>query len=142
MSDNWPCELTCAQNQQQAVSSHPPCHESFHGIHVTATQCDQCAREVCAILVVFPLLTPLQHSIHYFSAQNLADPGVIPPDLCEILAGLMQMKMLCSLTPPCFLMWVSKGGQYKSCGNVITFLQDLYHGLFRHQKSTRVRVAI
>jgi hypothetical protein len=142
MSDNWPCELTCAQNQQQAVSSHPPCHESFHGIHVTATQCDQCAREVCAILVVFPLLTPLQHSIHHFSAQNLADPGIIPPDLCEILAGLTQMKMLCSLTPPCFLMWVSKGGQYKSCGNVITFLQDLYHGLFRHQKSTQVRVAI
>ena len=38
----------------------------------------------------------------------------------------MQMeKMLCSLASPCFLMWVSKGGQYKTHGNVITFSQDL-----------------
>lgn len=34
-------------------------------------------------------------------------------------------EMLCSLASPCFLMWVSKGGQYKSRGNVITFAQDL-----------------
>ena len=34
-------------------------------------------------------------------------------------------EMLCSLASPCFLMWINKGGQYKSCGNVITFPQDL-----------------
>ena len=34
-------------------------------------------------------------------------------------------EMLCSLASPCFLMWVSKGGQYKSHGNVITFAQDV-----------------
>ena len=34
-------------------------------------------------------------------------------------------EMLCSLASPCFLMWVSKGGQYKSRGNVITFSQDI-----------------
>ena len=34
-------------------------------------------------------------------------------------------EMLCSLASPCFLMWVSKGRQYKSHGNVITFPQDL-----------------
>lgn len=33
--------------------------------------------------------------------------------------------MLCSLASPCFLMWVSKGGQYKTRGNVITFSQDI-----------------
>jgi hypothetical protein len=33
--------------------------------------------------------------------------------------------MLCSLASPCFLMWVCKGGQYKTCGNVITFSQDI-----------------
>jgi hypothetical protein len=36
-------------------------------------------------------------------------------------------EMLCSLASPCFLMWVSKGGQYKTCGNVITFSQDISH---------------
>jgi ATP-dependent DNA helicase PIF1 len=34
-------------------------------------------------------------------------------------------EMLCSLASPCFLMWVSKGGQYKTRGNVITFPQDI-----------------
>ena len=34
-------------------------------------------------------------------------------------------EMLCLLASPCFLMWVSKGGQYKSRGNVITFAQDV-----------------
>ena len=44
----------------------------------------------------------------------------------DILQGMTQMEeMLCFLTSPCFLMWVSKGGQYKTCGNVITFTQDL-----------------
>ena len=67
-----------------------------------------------------------QHGIHRFSAQNNADPGLIPGDLRPILDGLTQMEeMLCSLASPCFLMWISKGGQYKSRGNVITFPQDL-----------------
>lgn len=34
-------------------------------------------------------------------------------------------EMLCSLASPCFLMWVSKGGQYKTRGNVISFSQDV-----------------
>jgi ATP-dependent DNA helicase PIF1 len=34
-------------------------------------------------------------------------------------------EMLCSLASPCFLMWVSKGGQYKARGDVITFSQDI-----------------
>jgi hypothetical protein len=34
-------------------------------------------------------------------------------------------EMLCSLASPCFVMWVAKGGQYKSRGNVITFSQDI-----------------
>jgi ATP-dependent DNA helicase PIF1 len=46
----------------------------------------------------------------------------------HILDGITQMEeMLCSLASPCFLMWVSKGGQYKSRGNVITFSQDITH---------------
>jgi hypothetical protein len=46
----------------------------------------------------------------------------------HILDGFTQMEeMLCSLASPCFLMWVSKGGQYKSRGNVITFSQDITH---------------
>ena len=42
--------------------------------------------------------------------------------------------MLCGLASPCFLMWVSKGGQYKTRGNVISFSQnvtDLYSTLPR-----------
>jgi hypothetical protein len=34
-------------------------------------------------------------------------------------------EMLCSLASPCFLMWVSSGGQFKTRGNVITFSQDV-----------------
>jgi hypothetical protein len=34
-------------------------------------------------------------------------------------------EMLCSLASPCFVMWVGKGGQYKSRRNVITFPQDI-----------------
>lgn len=33
--------------------------------------------------------------------------------------------MLCGLASPCFLMWVSKGGQYKTRGNVISFSQNV-----------------
>jgi ATP-dependent DNA helicase PIF1 len=67
-----------------------------------------------------------QPGLHRYSAENEADPGVIPDDLAWILFGLTQMEeMLCSLASPCFLMWVSKGGQYKSRGNVITFSQDI-----------------
>ena len=58
--------------------------------------------------------------------ENNADPGEIPPELEETLHDITQMEeMLCSLASPCFLMWVSKGGQYKSRGNVITFSQDI-----------------
>ena len=34
-------------------------------------------------------------------------------------------EMLCSLASPSFLMWVSKGGQFKTRGNVISFSQDV-----------------
>ena len=34
-------------------------------------------------------------------------------------------EMLCSLASLCFLMWISKGGPYKTRGNVITFSQDI-----------------
>ena len=34
-------------------------------------------------------------------------------------------EMLCGLASPFFLMWVSKGGQYKTRGNVISFSQDI-----------------
>jgi hypothetical protein len=45
----------------------------------------------------------------------MADPGILPKELHNILDGITQMEeMLCSLTSPCFLMWVSKGGQYKA----------------------------
>ena len=102
------------------------CHERFHGIHMQGLQCDRCSREVSVVIIFDSALTFLQSSIHRFSAQNFADPGVIPEDLRETLHGLTQMEeMLCSLASPCFLMWVSKGRQYKSCRNVITFPQDL-----------------
>ena len=68
----------------------------------------------------------LQKNIHRYSVENHADPGNIPPHLRPILFDLTQMEeMLCSLVSPCFLMWVSKGGQYKTCGNIITFSQDI-----------------
>ena len=71
-------------------------------------------------------LTDLQLAGHRYSAENDADPGLIPHDLQLILNGITQMEeMLCSLASPCFVMWVSKGGQYKMRGNVITFSQDV-----------------
>ena len=89
-------------------------------------QCDRCFREVSIVIIFDSALTFLQSRIYCFSAQNFTDPGVIPEDLRETLHGLTQMEeMLCSLTSPCFLMWVSKGRQYKSHGNVIIFPQDL-----------------
>ena len=54
------------------------------------------------------------------------DPSIIPDKLKGILNGIMQIEvMLCGLASPCFIMWVSKGGQYKARGNVITFSQDV-----------------
>jgi hypothetical protein len=51
---------------------------------------------------------------------------LIPDELFPVLDGLTQMEeMLCSLASPCLLMWVSKGSQYKTRGNVITFPQDI-----------------
>jgi hypothetical protein len=67
-----------------------------------------------------------QHGQHRYDDSNNADPHDIPHVLRDTLHGLTQMEeMLCSLASPCFLMWVSKGGQYKTRGNVITFSQDL-----------------
>ena len=68
----------------------------------------------------------MQQNGHRFVEANNADPGVLTGDLVEILHDLTQMEeMLCSLASPFFLMWVSKGGQYKSRGNVISFSQDI-----------------
>jgi ATP-dependent DNA helicase PIF1 len=67
-----------------------------------------------------------QHGQHRYDAMNDADPGNVPDALQDVLQDLTQMEeMLCCLASPCFLMWVSKGGQYKTRGNVITFSQDL-----------------
>ena len=58
--------------------------------------------------------------------ENNADPGSLPDAIRSVLEGFTQMEeMLCSLASPCFLMWVSKGGQYKTRGNVISFSQDI-----------------
>jgi hypothetical protein len=71
-------------------------------------------------------LTVFQPANHRFTAANNADPGLLSDDLYDILHDFTQMEeMLCSLASPCFLMWVSKGGQYKTRGNVITFSQDI-----------------
>ena len=70
-------------------------------------------------------LTVSQHD-HRFTADNNADPGLLSDELHDLLHDFTQMEeMLCSLASPCFLMWVSKGGQYKARGNVITFSQDV-----------------
>ena len=59
-------------------------------------------------------------------AENEADPGDIPDELEIVLGDITQIEeMLCGLASPCFLMWVSKGGQYKTRGNVISFSQDV-----------------
>jgi ATP-dependent DNA helicase PIF1 len=53
---------------------------------------------------------------------------MVSDELRHIVHDITQMEeMLCSLASPCFLMWVSKGGQFKTRGNVITFSQDLSH---------------
>ena len=71
-------------------------------------------------------LTISQHDNHRFTAANNADPGLLSDELQDLLHDFTQMEeMLCSLASPCFLMWVSKGGQYKARGNVITFSQDV-----------------
>ena len=68
----------------------------------------------------------LQRGRHRYGVANDADPGLIPDELLPVLDGLTQMEeMLCNLASPCFLMWVSKGSQYKTRGNVITFPQDI-----------------
>jgi hypothetical protein len=49
------------------------------------------------------------------SDDNNADTRLLSKDLLDILYDFTQMEdMLCSLASPCFLMWVSKGGQYKA----------------------------
>lgn len=68
----------------------------------------------------------VQRNGHRFVADNFADPGSVPDVLHEIVHDLTQMEeMFCSLASPCFLMWVSKGGQFKTRGNVISFSQDV-----------------
>ena len=101
-------------------------------MHIHGTQCDRCHREVRFDIVFIPNLNLinilLQCGGHHYGVKNDADPGEIPEDLHGILDDLMQMEeMLCSLASPCLLMWVSKGGQYKTRGNVITFPQDITH---------------
>ena len=103
------------------------CLERYHGIRMHGNQCVRCHREVCFLCTtLFTSADGSQPGHHRYSAENEADPGVVPDDLALILRDLTQMEeMLCSLASPCFLMWVSKGGQYKSRGNVITFSQDI-----------------
>jgi ATP-dependent DNA helicase PIF1 len=108
------------------------CFESYHGMHMHETQCDRCKREVPSLAALkhqssCPFsLTVFQPANHRFTAANNADPGLLSDDLYDILHDFTQMEeMLCSLASPCFLMWVSKGGQYKTRGNVITFSQDI-----------------
>jgi hypothetical protein len=58
--------------------------------------------------------------------ENFADPGEIPEELQKVLYDITQMvEMLCSLASPCFLIWVGKGGQYKTRGIVISCSQDV-----------------
>ena len=64
--------------------------------------------------------------MHRYDGENHADPGEILPELHDVVDGMTQMEeMLRSLASPCFVMRVSKGGQYKTRGNVITFSQDI-----------------
>lgn len=57
---------------------------------------------------------------------NNTDPGVVPELLQDIIQDLIQVEeMFCSLVSPCFLMCVSRGGQYKTRGNIIMFFQNI-----------------
>ena len=108
------------------------CFEQYYGMHMSGTECDRCSREVC--MLSFMLLS-LWHSVHS-PRRSLPATGTaskITQTLVSfltnfkgILNGITQMEeMLCSLASLCFIMWVSKGGQYKVRGNVITFSQDV-----------------
>lgn len=79
------------------------------------------------VLRLSPLsLTVLQLTFHPFTDHNKADPGLLSPELHNILHDFTRMeKMLCSLASPCFPTWASKGGQYKAGGNVTTISQDI-----------------
>ena len=85
-----------------------------------------CFHLCSSLSLTFRSLTSLQLAGHRYSIKNNVDLSIIPDELKGILNGIMQMEeMLCSLASPCFIMWVSKGGQYKARGNVITFSQDV-----------------
>lgn len=89
------------------------------------TICGRCHNEV---LAPFSLTCTLpSHPCHHYDAANNADPGPIAAEPHDILDGITQMEeMLCSLaSSPCFVMWVSKGRQYKTRWNIITFAQDI-----------------
>ena len=96
----------------------------MHGV-----ECVRCHQEVryCSAIVGFRSHdVSSQPNGHRYDAVNNADPEDIPPVMRDVLRDLTQMEeMLCSLASPCFLMWVSSGGQFKSRGNVITFAQDI-----------------
>ena len=61
------------------------------------------------------MLTVSQHDNHRFTAGNNTDSGLLSDELHNLLHDFIQMEeMLCRPTSPAFLMWVSKGGQYKA----------------------------
>ena len=93
------------------------CLERYHGMHLRGLQCDRCHCEVSfhSTVFFFGVQRVLQRGHHRYGVANDADPGVIPDELLPVLDGFTQMEeMLCSLASPCFLMWVSKGRQYKT----------------------------
>jgi hypothetical protein len=109
------------------------CRESYLGMTMSGFQCERCSKEVCItvffsefLVDVFSACRWSKRDGHRFVSENNADPGPLPEEVQETLQDLTQMEeMLCSLASPFFLMWVSKGGQYKTRGNVISFSQDL-----------------
>jgi hypothetical protein len=66
-----------------------------------------------------------------FCCRKLCRPGrhsgtlAFSPMLYELQDITQMEEMLCSLASLCFLMWISKGGPYKTRGNIITFSQDI-----------------
>lgn len=117
----------------QSISTVPgfcsTCKESYHGMRLRGVQCERCFNEVrfpsfLSTVEVTGFFS--QRNGHRYDGHNLADPGLIPDALIDVVHDITQMEeMLCSLASPCFLMWVSKGGQYKTRGNVISFSQDV-----------------
>ena len=74
------------------------CLERYHGIRMHRNQCDRCRCEVCFLCAtLFTSSDGSQPGHHRYSAENEADPGVVPDDLALILHDLTQMEdMLCN----------------------------------------------